>query len=247
LVLPEAETTALLARFTTPADSARAHAINEFIKALKAADAWDDIDVLHVMAAADSQAALLNWKSTSFTASLVNAPSFTADRGFTGDAATSYVDSGFTPSTAGGEATLNSFCFSIYVLNNVVGGGASGVSDGTNQTNINPRNGSGQRIGRANQGGTTTGVASTDSRGLTTINRSGAANLQLYLDGTQVATSTTASTALPSAPIRYGSSGAAAFNGFQHAIARIASSQSQAKETAFHNAAFAYLQAVGAA
>ena len=243
----EAEASALFVRFTTPPTTARKTAINTFIRALKDAGAWDDLDVLHVMAAADSQAALLNWKSTSFTASLVNAPSFTADLGFTGDGATSYVNSGFTPSTAGGQATLNSSCFSIYALNNVVGAAASGISDGTNQTNINPRNGSSQRVGRVNQGGTTTGFASTDSRGLTTMNRSGASAVELYLDGMQLATNTTASTALPTAALRYGSSGAAAFNGFQHAIGRIASSQSQAKETAFYNAALAYLQAVGAA
>lgn len=242
----QTEASALFARMVSPPSAARKQLINTFIKAMKDASIWNDHDFLHVMAAADIQAARLNWKSTSFTASAVSSPTFTADRGFTGDGAASYVDTNYTPSTAGGNATLNSGCFSIHILNNVVAAGVTGINDGTNFTGINPRNGSSQRIGRVNQGASTTGAASTDSRGLTSINRSGPGAIQLSVDGVQVATGSIASTALPTASLRYGSGGAGVFNTMQHAIGRMASSQDGTKELAFYNAARAYLQGVGA-
>jgi hypothetical protein len=43
---------------------------------------------------------------------------FTADQGFTGDGSTGFLDTGFTPSTAGGHMALNSTGFGFCALNN---------------------------------------------------------------------------------------------------------------------------------
>ena len=53
--------------------------------------------MLKVQAAHSSQAALLNWVSTSYPSSTVNSPTFTTDRGYAGDGVSSYVASGYVP------------------------------------------------------------------------------------------------------------------------------------------------------
>jgi hypothetical protein len=52
------------------------------------------------MAAADSQAARRNWIADQYNLTAVSGPTFTVDRGYAGDGAASYLDTGFTPSAA---------------------------------------------------------------------------------------------------------------------------------------------------
>ena len=96
---------AIMAAFTTPATMARQQLINTLVVALKAggtSSIWSNSDVIYVLAAADSQAALINWRNPgTFNATAVNSPTHKVDRGFTGDGASSRVDTGWTPSTNG--------------------------------------------------------------------------------------------------------------------------------------------------
>lgn len=91
---------ALFARMSPTPSPARKVLINQTIAALIGAGVWTKLDVLQIYAA-DAQAnALLNWISSSYNASVVNSPTFTADRGFTAVSGTSsYVASGYTPSS----------------------------------------------------------------------------------------------------------------------------------------------------
>jgi hypothetical protein len=88
------EAKALFARMTTPPSNARKAQITRLIRTLKQAGIWTKLDVLYVYAAADSQAALLNWKGATFDATNHGA-AFTADRGFTGDGVDDYISTGF--------------------------------------------------------------------------------------------------------------------------------------------------------
>lgn len=94
------EAVSLFARMTTPPSVARKQAINECIKSLKTAGVWSKLEVLHVYAAADSQAALLNWCSTSYNATLVNAPTFTADYGYATNGTSNYINTNFAPGSS---------------------------------------------------------------------------------------------------------------------------------------------------
>lgn len=95
-----AETEAIAAAFTTPPTTGRKDLIDACVVALKTAGVWTKLDALYAFAAADSQAAKINWKAPgTYNATEVNAPTFTADSGFTG-ASTKYLDSGFNPTTA---------------------------------------------------------------------------------------------------------------------------------------------------
>lgn len=86
----------LFVRMTTPPTPLRQVAINNLISTLIIGGVWGDLDALYVFAAADSQAALLNWKSASYTATN-NGASFTADEGYTGNASSAYLDTGYGP------------------------------------------------------------------------------------------------------------------------------------------------------
>jgi Bacterial Ig-like domain len=96
----DAATEAIAAAFTTPPTTARKNLIDACVVSLKSAGVWAKLDALYAFAAADSQAAKINWVNPgTFNCTEVNAPTFTADQGFTG-ASTKYLDTGFNPTTA---------------------------------------------------------------------------------------------------------------------------------------------------
>lgn len=76
-------------------NGARQTLINSTVVSLKGANLWTKFALLYVTAAAAQQPATINWVSPSTaTLTAVNSPTFTTDRGFTGDGTTSYLDSG---------------------------------------------------------------------------------------------------------------------------------------------------------
>lgn len=91
---------AIFAAFTTPPDTTRKGVINTAVLALKSCGTWTKMGFAYVTAAADSQAARINW-ITPGTATLtaINSPTFTADQGFNSDGSTSYLDVGAAPGT----------------------------------------------------------------------------------------------------------------------------------------------------
>lgn len=82
---------------------------NLLVIALKAAGIWTLLDILYIFANNGSKEfATLNWKApTLYRCTLNSSPTFTSDRGFTGDGAAAWIDTGWTPSTNGVNYTLN--------------------------------------------------------------------------------------------------------------------------------------------
>jgi hypothetical protein len=138
-----AETRALVARMSVAPTPARVSLINRVVRDLKNAGLWSSpkLEGLYVFAAHDAQAARLNWLGSD-SASTVNGPTFTADRGYQGNGVDSYLQSGYLttwPSTdhhygaflnaidtAGGvEITANAVGFMS------VSAGVARVKDGT--------------------------------------------------------------------------------------------------------------------
>lgn len=99
-IADSAEATALVARFSTPPTTQRKGQINALIAALKQSGVWSKLEVFYVLAAADSQAALLNWKANASNLTATSSPTFAADRGYTGNGTSSYlsISGGWTPS-----------------------------------------------------------------------------------------------------------------------------------------------------
>lgn len=90
-----AEAAAVAAAFTTPPDGAHASAIDTLVGSLKSAGTWTKMDVLYLLAAADSQAARINWKNPGTnTLTVSGSPTFAADSGYSSDGSTGYLDVG---------------------------------------------------------------------------------------------------------------------------------------------------------
>lgn len=195
----EAETTALVARFTTPPTTARKAVINTLILALKAAGVWSKLDVLYVFAAADSQAALLNWVSTSFDGTATNTPTFAANRGYTGGATNKNVGTGFNAATAPSpKFTQNSASVGGYSRTNNTSNGydvTNGVGAGS--TRVTFRNASGNFLSELNDStAQQTMGAVTDSLGPRTATRNGTAKTA-YVDADPALTGTTLASISP--------------------------------------------------
>jgi hypothetical protein len=92
-------------------DSTRKTLIDGLVTGLKSDSIWTKITALYLFAAHDSVAARVNLKTPATVASAVNSPTFTTDRGYTGDAVSAHVDSGLTASTlTRTDATIFAIC-----------------------------------------------------------------------------------------------------------------------------------------
>lgn len=136
-----AEATALFARMSVQPDPTRKGLINAYIVcekggagSINGTDLWSGWLVFDVFAAHDAQAALLNWKGTSFTPTAVNSPTWTTDSGFLGNGTAGtgasaggvdkYVNLNFTPSTDGGTTYQTNAATLSYIS-------ATNTQDGT--------------------------------------------------------------------------------------------------------------------
>lgn len=109
---------------TTGLMSTRCRLYDVLIRSLISEGVWNSLGALYILAAPDVATAKLNLVSTSFNLTVTGAPTFTANQGYTGSGAnTDYLDTGYTPSTAG-NMTQNSAAIFAYVLNNRTTGSA---------------------------------------------------------------------------------------------------------------------------
>lgn len=237
---------ALIVRMTTPPTAARAALINSTIVSLKAAGVWDLLDALWVMAAADTQAAGLNWKSSSFTLSPVNSPTFTVDRGYAGDGATSYLDTQLNPSLGGLNYARDSTSFGIWCLQSAQTANSVAGFVGTVGTSICPRNTSDQATYRINFSGATITPANADGSGLFMTTRPASNDVNLYRNSTLLSNSARLSAAPENGNFRIGSAGTTIFSNKQVSIALTGSSLSASEVTAVYQTLTAYLTGVGA-
>jgi len=244
----DAASEAIFAAFTTPPNDTRKGLIDAVVVALKAASLWAKIDVLYLLAAADAQAAKVNWKAPGTADSTeVNAPTFTADRGFTG-ASTKYLDTNYNPSSFSGRvyAQNSASAFAFSVTNSSVDAGMIGNTGGT--IILFPRNTSNLAQGRLNINSTTTSVASTDSIGLWGANRTTSTAQQLYKNGSSVATAAGTSAAVFNGNAQLMKSGASpVYWTGQLGCAGLGSSLTAGEHLDLYNAINPYLVGVGAA
>lgn len=213
------------------------------IDALVSAGVWAKLDAFYVFAAADSTTALVNLKASSFGATLVNAPAFQADRGFTG-ANTKYIETGFNPTTASSpKFVLNSA--SVFAWSRTTAGISSGIMNitGTDQTRIYPRFNDDNMYVNVNGGGG--GAAPDDGSGFFVATRTAADAVDAYRNAVSLIVSSGASSGLTNGTLRVLTSEGSFWTG-QCAAAGIGSGLSGANVAAFYNALLAYMQAVGA-
>lgn len=130
---------------TTPFSAARKAIINTLVTTLKADGNWTKLDRLWLLATEAQDQALISLVNPASTAmTLVNAPSFVADQGFTGDGATSYINTQYNPSSDGSQFTLNNCSFGIYARSNAgIYNMFHGCDNGTDHVLLAEKNASG--------------------------------------------------------------------------------------------------------
>lgn len=245
----DASSQAIFDAFTTPPTDARKTAINNFVVALKAAGVWSLGDVLGVYAAADSQAAIVNWKNPGTFNGSASSVTFTADRGFTGDGGAGVVDHSFNPTTAPTpNFTQDSASLGIWVLTSRAGAALPDAGNASAATGLNiyPRFTDDNTYLRVNDASETGGFAVADSAGFYVGNRSSSSARQGYRNGASVGTyGASTSQALINASIVAGRGGSN-FTTDQFSILWIGGSLTSGQVASFYSAALAYMQAVGA-
>lgn len=240
----------LFAAMTTPPTQARKILINNLIVSLQNAGVWTLLDALYLLAAADSQAATLNWVApATFTLTPTGSPTFTTDRGFTGNGSTAYLDTAYTPSTAGKGMTLNDGHIAGWSLSNLAAATTNRLVGNaiatTGRTLLVPRNVGDICSPLVNDTGGLS-VASTSTLGHFIANRSSATALQVYNNGTQLGAIVSASVSLATVPVCF-LRDTTNFASLQVASGSIGRSLTAPQAAAFYNAQLTYLQAVGAA
>lgn len=245
-----AEAEALFARMSVQPDATRKGHADTLIAALKSAGVWAKLDCLYLLAAHDAQAARLNWKGALYDLSLVATPTFTTDRGYQGNGTSSYLDSGFNPSTAPSPLYgLNSASLGVWSRTDIVQAieydiGFVGPPHGTlnaRSSNANAPRGSLNGSGLFNGGGTTT------SLGHFVLSRTGATASQHYQNGATVgASNSNAVSALPNSNFLVCSGGQTNPSTRQLAAAHIGGGLTGGEVSSLHSALAAYMTEVGA-
>lgn len=169
-------------------DGTHVDAYTDLICGLVEDGIWDKLDLLRIYATQSSSIALLNVKSSSYTGTIHGSPTFTADAGFTGieSSTTTYIDSGFDPSTAGGVYTrdlahVSGWCISPTAMQPAFGYENAGS---TSVTHIWPKYVvDGLAYNRVNIGGAGHGSSGIDPVGHFVANRPGLH--QVYRNGVQ--------------------------------------------------------------
>lgn len=242
--VPEADL--LIDTMTVRPQGNRAFLISDTIRRLKAADIWAKLDVLWMLAAHDAQAGRLNWKApASFALTAVNSPTFTADRGYAGDGSTSYLDTGWNPTSFAGQYALNNASQFVWVQNNGSLTGAHMGSTSNGMAFINNTNS--EFIWRHSQASNSgIGAAVTNGYGFFSTERTGSAASEAFLNGASVTTSAIArDRSLPNDTLTIGKAGASHSNRIVAAVG-FGASLGGASHAALYRIVQPYVRAVGA-
>lgn len=240
----EPEALALFARMDVQPDRARKGLINKLIKSLKSAEVWAKIDGLYILAAHDSQAARLNWKSVNFTLTAVNNPVFTVDRGYQGNGSSQYLSTGYNFSGSGGVFTQNSGTLGVWTRTTDAVGG---YSMGNGQNALAPWSSSGSTTrGAINAGSFNNFGAVPDAPGLYTLSRTASNLTTNYKDGVASGTATTASSALQNNICNILAYGNSSYTNRQLAASFLGAGLSAVENLSVYIALATYMTAVGA-
>lgn len=230
-------------------DDTRKGILDTFIRALKTAGVWALIDILYLTAAHDAQAARLNLKDpASFTLiPSATAPTFTVDRGFTGNGTTSYHDTQYNPAAGYSQATQGLHHIGVWAGTDA----STSNADGGNTTlSIASRNGT-LAVGRsARNSSDSIDLGLTTAIGWTCLTRSNNSNFQIVRNLDAPGSFTRSVTSYGGGSLYVGarndSGVAAAFSVRRIQMFHAGNSLTDAQKDAFYEAAADYMSAIGA-
>jgi hypothetical protein len=242
----DGDAAALFSAMTVQPDATRKARINDLVVGLKGDGVWTKLDWLVLLAASTSQQALLNWRVPSKMLQSVNSPTFTTDRGYSGDGATSHLSFGEAFNANGNLYALNSAALGVWCNLQGPKSGSRPLIGSTQSTRsyIGPAN-SGAGGARINDSTTLNIGAAETMLGSRVFSRTAANARAYYRDGAVSQSDTTAATAIATGPafiLRNGTDYAddrvpAAFSGFGLSATEV---------QAIHSRINSYLTAIGA-
>lgn len=177
---------------------ARKVLVDDLIAGLKTDSIWTKLDRLWLFAAENAASALTDLVVPA-SATAVNTPTFTTDRGYAGDGATSYINLAFNPNTGSPNFTQNSA--DIIVWSNTAGAvsfdliGTSADGSGS----IYPRYADNHRYYNVCGAQQQSPGTNSDGSGLLVATRTGANASALYRNGSSEYTGVEASASLVNA------------------------------------------------
>lgn len=244
----EAESETYFAAMSVAPDDTRKGHIDDLVAGLKADGVWSKLDHLLLLAAHDAQAARLNVKNPAQSATAVNSPTFTTDRGYTTNGTNSEIDTGFNTST-GTNFAQNSAYFGVYIrsADAASGNSSAGWFDGTDGVTLNVRDASNKLVGRANQATSMVSVSTVaTTAGLSAVVRSASNSMGVRRNGASIDGAATASTALNNTTLRLGRSSSTGYRSHEFSASAAGGYLTTTEETALYNRLQTYLTAVGA-
>lgn len=250
------EANALFERMSVQPSDTRKGIINTMIRTLKDGGQWAKLPALWATAAHTSQAARLNWKQNLFNLTPVGSPTFTVDKGYTGDGVSTYLKTDFNGATAGSQYQQNSASMGVFRL--IAGTGFSNRADMGESNGVSPFGSSFVR-GRGSTGlgsvqlnaAAPTATLSDMGVGHESVSRLDANNVKHYRDGLPVATVPAVSSPINSREVylmalNLGSDVSAQWTNAQEAAFYIGGGLTDAEMLGLHNALNTYLVAIGA-
>lgn len=250
-----AEATALFARMTVQPSDARKALIDGLISDLKSAGVWSKLDAFYMFAGHSEAESLLNWIENDNDATLVNSPTFTVDRGFTGNGSSSYINTNFAPSADATNYSQDDCAFGVYLRLDQAGADkcAMGIFDNTPNrfSQIFPRNSGNNLVISLNAPGSTTD-ASTATLGLFAASRASSTTHRAYRNGVEDDSEFSTSGAVNEdnfyvlARHRNDTGGVDLFSNNQAAFAFLSSDLIDSEHLSLSNLIEAYLDALGA-
>lgn len=235
----------IVSSFTTPATGAREATIRNCVGALMGAGIWSKLDALYMLAAATSQAALINWKNPGVWTLAVNGtPTFTADQGYTGNGTDGLLSSSITTS----QYTQDNCHIAGFALTNSTisqYGFALTTAVPTPRAGIKMRNSTAAQFRVSDI--TNTPTTKTDSvPRFFAGDRSDSANKSIYINGVFDQTVAVTSTAGALVTVNFCGDGASNFTDGRISFGCFGASLSATQHAALNSAVRGYLQGVGA-
>lgn len=238
---------AFFARLTTPPTAARKKLYNDLIVALKTAGVWGKLDALYILAAADAQAARQNLVANAYNLTASGSPTFTVDRGYTGDGVGAYLDTGANRLTLAAykqdDATL--FAWEFADIGDVTSGAIGAIGSGTNRVHLRPRQSGLFRA--AVNAALAPGATVPTNKGLTAADRSGSGSQSLFKNGVFLTTEASVSATMSSSPIEAMRSDGTLYRASPLALFGFGASLGTGGHAAIQPIFNSYLTAVGAA
>jgi hypothetical protein len=173
-------------------DDTRKGVVDTLVGSLKSAGVFTKLNFMHLYAAHDADAALINLINPgTFDGTISNSPTFTVDRGYTTNGTTSYIDCHFNPQTLTAPYALNSASMGVWSLTSA---STAGYDMGfySSQGIMIACNISGTSYSRCNSAGFDS-IARGTGAGHLAISRTGSGAYHIHIDGADSQTNAVAS------------------------------------------------------